>query len=266
MNILSFGGDRRIHEALRLFRAAGYGVQLYPETGEDAEILFLPFPVTRDGEHLNNSERTPLGEAEKFLAGAKYVFGGNIPPVFRRSGTVSADLMQIDGFVRENARLTAEGALKTLIGLCDRSLSDCVVGIIGYGRIASSLSLMLLSLGCRVKIYTSREHIRVALGTVGISTSSVSYDGAEGTDLSDVDIVVNTAPAPALRAQTLATLPACAPILELASGNNIEEDGIHKVVREMGIPGRVVPLSAGKLIYEYSREILEGSDAPATER
>ena len=76
------------------------------------------------------------------------------------------------------------------------------------------------------------------------------------------DVIFNTIPAPILSEKSLAELPAETLIIELASAPGcIEKSALshmkQKLIRAASLPGRVAPVSAGKILFETIVRILE---------
>lgn len=163
--------------------------------------------------------------------------GYDIPPDFAmrvlEGGGILFDASLDEVFLQENAYLTSLGALGYILhSLCDTL--EPRVGVVGYGRIGSHLSKMLLSLGVRVRVFTGRKATRLELGEMGVESSEYG----EGADFTDLDLLVNTAPA-----RTVVP-PADLPVFDLASGDNFGGDMVRKLP---ALPAKLYPASAGKV-------------------
>jgi hypothetical protein len=110
------------------------------------------------------------------------------------------------------------------------------VGVVGYGRIGKRLTNVLLYLGARVRVYTSRETTRIDLCEYGVASAASSGRA----DLSGLDILINTAPAVIFGRDTV---PTDLSVIDLASGDNFPG---RDVERYPSVPAKMLPFSAGK--------------------
>lgn len=209
-----------------------------------SEIIILPIPTTRDGVHISGSSEL-LSEVMSTLGEGSLAVGYAIPEDVRLDaegrGALVLDVGLVGDFLGENAELTAMGALGIILTSLASAPSDVKFGIVGLGRIGRSLLDKLLFLGARVRVYTTRSAVRRELGSLGIESEICSAE----CRLSDIDVLINTAPSPLLREnRELAAVPR---IIELASGENF---GSVPTERYPGIPARLYPESAGRLIAE----------------
>ena len=95
---------------------------------------------------------------------------------------------------------------------------------------------MLLYLGARVRVYTSRQATRIDLCEYGIA----SAESCESADLSGIDILINTAPAVIF---SIDAVPPELRIIDLASGDNFPG---RDVERYPSVPAKMLPVSAGR--------------------
>ena len=166
------------------------------------------------------------------------VFAGyDIPPDFAirvlEGGGILYDCSLDEKFLGENAYLTSLGALGYILHALS-FVGRPRVGVVGYGRIGSCLVRMLLSIGIDVRVFTGRKPTRLELGEVGIESSEYG----ESADFTDLDLLVNTAPAKILSPPDNLT------VFDLASGENFD-DG--KAKKFPALPARLYPLAAGKV-------------------
>ena len=92
------------------------------------------------------------------------------------------------------------------------------IGIIGYGRIGRELVRLCLFLGADVTVYTKRGEVCRDLLSLGIRAQVITSE----CDLSENDLVFNTAPEAIIRSELIAALPEKTSIIDLASGNIFE--------------------------------------------
>ena len=153
------------------------------------------------------------------------------------AGTI-VDLSADEGFLLENAELTAVATLGIFLTTTKLSIGDARVGIVGYGRIGRRLVNHFLYLGAKVRVFTSRADTRLDLCECGVSGVMSSADA----DLTGLDLLINTAPA---RIFTPDSIPRGLRIIDLASGENFV--GVDGVERYPSVPAKMFPVSAGRV-------------------
>ncbi len=216
-------------------------------------LYLLPIPTTRDGITLNRCGKNIIDVVEKADTGTAFA-GYGIPEWAKESirsrGGAVCDSAEDEIFLEENGRLTAEGTLGIILTDSKKSIADLSVGVVGYGRIGKRLVRLLLTLGCGVRVYTTREGVRLDLGEAGIDC----LESRAGADLSGLDILINTAPS---RVFSDEELPSGLRIIELASGDNF---GAAEVQKYPSLPSVMYPESAGALWAESVVRLLGGED------
>ena len=210
-----------------------------PHLDNVERIILLPIPTSRDKRTILNTnvcindvidgidEGTVIsgyGLSDSFMLAAQW-----------RGGRV-IDLEGDEKFLSENAQLTALCTLGILLGTVDRAPGDLTVGVVGYGRIGKRLTNMLMYLGAGVRVFTSREGMRVDLCECGVSGAA----SCEDADLGGLDILINTAPAAIFRPDLI---PAGLRIIDLASGDNFHGITVEKYP---SVPAKMFPVSAGR--------------------
>ena len=204
------------------------------------EIVLLPIPTTRDNVTVLNT-KVSINDVLEALDQETVVSGYGLPRLFvngaEARGAALVDLSLDEEFLSENAELTALAALGILLNSTTSSLRDMNVGIVGYGRIGRRLTNMLLYLGTRVRVYTTRPDLRLDLCEYGVATAASAADA----DLRGLDVLINTAPAAIFSPESV---PHGLRIMELASGDNFV--GIGGVERYPSIPAKMFPKSAGR--------------------
>ena len=234
MEIRTFGGGRRMAECNRLLSDAHLG-------NRAGRLILLPIPTARDNKYITGTA-TGVGEIVKMLDADSCVAGYNIPREISdgasRTGAFVYDAALDEEFLVANAELTARGALGYLLTNLDRDLSDLHIGVVGYGRIGSRLVRWLIPFGARLTLYTRRREVAIELCENGVSAEIID----DVTDLSSIDILVNTAPA---RQLDDSLIPPELMIIDLASGSIFEPSA--KVIKLASIPDALYPITAGRL-------------------
>lgn len=257
MKIENYGVGGRCAEAMRLLMEWEHTAEVPDGI---ARVILLPIPTSRDGTHLTGSTRL-LFEVLSDVGCRDLVVGYSIPDAdteyIRSKGALVCDAAADEEFLCENADITAIGTLEHLLSECDTVPSELCIGIVGWGRIGSALARILLFLGAKIRVYTSKELTRVELGGLGIESRDIDYEHPSLDDLASLDVLINTAPRSLSSAFEGGKVPGGVRVLELASGNNFE--GVEGVVRLPSIPERCYPRSAGRAyfhaIQRYMREV-----------
>lgn len=240
MSIETYGKGERLRHAARLL-----GLE-----NPKGRLILLPVPTTRDKKQVTNTEIL----LEDIIRGAdsdSLIVGYGIPEaqalLARESGALLLDLSCDEKYLYENAKITAVGAVGYILTTSQRAPCDLCFGIVGYGRIGSALVRMLLFLGARVRVFTSRSLTRLELGEYGVSASPYCDLEVGGEDFSDIDILINTAPKDMSEHFKEGKIPSGMRVLELASGENFR--GISGVEFLPSLPEKMYPESAGRAYY-----------------
>lgn len=191
--------------------------------------------------------------ARDFLLYAKNgatVFGGHTgeltEQVIRDNGLSYTDILSEEQFCRDNALITAEGALSLIINSTEETLYSMRVAILGYGRIGERLARMLLGLGATVRVFSSNEEELSRAKTRGISACHLW----QRDNMDIFRAIVNTVPVRhVIDEDTLLSMSESAYILDLASGENNVNWRVMNSLKIKGekagsLPTKVSPKSA----------------------
>jgi len=218
-----------------------------------ADGVVLPLPVTRDGIRLNGLGDTPtLSEICLSLKPGAILCGGMLPQSMREAANerraVTYDYYDAEEVQIKNALPTAEGAIAALMSEMPMTVAGMRIAVTGYGRVARTLALRLLSLGAAVSV-TARGEKDLAWATV---------DGCATVRLEDFvrcpvacDALVNTVPVRLFGEETLASLDGNTVLFELAPGGmdaTAAEKTGHKLVSLPSLPGKTSPETAGYIL------------------
>lgn len=168
------------------------------------------------------------------------------------------NLSEYEPYLLKNALLTCEGALKVAIDESERSLFFSKILIVGYGRIGKILARQLRLLGCDVTVSARKPSDFAHAAVCGIP-----YITTDTLPLRNLhyDIIFNTVPSRVLGRDALSKMKGSL-VIELASkpyGVDIDcatELGIKTVVAG-GLPGKISPESAGRIIFDSVLQILK---------
>ena len=240
--------------------------------GQDARAAYLSERLYQDGHEIIQQESADLIilsiprsllPPEKLAAlpkGQKILCGLTNPLFDQMAKEKEWQLFRIlsdNIYTRENAFLSAEGALFFAMRASDLAIRDLHCLVVGYGRIGKALTTFLRSLGAKVSVAARRKESREEAGENSIPIENIK------DLLPSVHLVFNTVPAPMINQNMLSSALEGALLIELASppyGIDLaaaQEMGLH-AWGEWGIPGRYCPQSAARLIDDYlKREVFQ---------
>lgn len=210
-----------------------WGVSIADAPSNDVTHLLLPAPCKMDETEL-------LALLAQLPAGIT-VLGGNLNRA-ELAGYRCIDLLQDERYLAENAMITAHCAIRVAAERMNVTWQSCPVLILGWGRIGKCLGQLLKALGAEVSVAARKETDRsmiTALGYDAEDTGRLSYI------LKRYRVIFNTVPYPVLRDEQIAYCRRDCVRIELASKPGIPADG---TVSALGLPGKMAPESAGKLI------------------
>ena len=247
-------------------------------TADGVDAIVLPLPVTRDQETVwcpldadcvvTTDCLTGLYAAGK-LPRLRRIYGGNIPAAWceRLEAVLGAgsvlDFYRTESVQLRNARLTAEGAIMTMMEQTDTALLGSRAAVIGYGRIGQYLSRLLLALGVRVDVFARRCESRALAAGDGCGTADT--ETKLDTLTGGYDVIFNTVPARLITRGILEKLPPHTLIVDLASvpggfdpavaREEAQKRGL-RTVSVPSIPGRYAPAAAGAVIADAILEAM----------
>ncbi len=281
--ICLIGGDLRQLHAGDALAEHGYEISCFAldtyREGKDlsvslknADAVLLPVPVLR-GEYMNfplsdekMTSRFLAGEIVKGLSEGALIFGGRLPPdmsrVLENSGRKFVDLLENETFNYLNAVPTAEGAIALSMSNTPVTVDGSQSLVLGYGRIGRCLSRRLRALGSHVTVAARKEKDRAEAESEGMD--ALGYD--ELVPLMErFDAVFNTVPTVVLTEEMLSGLREGIPVIELASRpGGVDAAGAVRygirVISAQSLPGRVAPVTAGRIIARCMLDALSGGE------
>jgi len=286
--ILVVGGDSRLIRLAELFQKNNkvYCVGLEQSgadnllhttienlilTDKSLDYIVLPLPSSLDNITINAPfSKTPLSiEDILSLADCKTtILGGKLSETVRhRIG--ARQLSYIDYLEREelsilNAIPTAEGAIGIAMNELATTIYDTSCLIVGYGRIAKVLAPRLASLGAKVTI-SARKFSDLAW--IKANGFIAMHNNQLGNAIKNKQLVFNTVPATVLDEKVLRNAKKDCVMIDLASkpggidfevAKNLE----LKTIWALSLPGKVAPITAGKIIYETIENIIHERSLP----
>ena len=162
--------------------------------------------------------------------------------------------MQDEKFQAVNSRLTAEGALMVMIEHSVKSIIDCNVLVLGFGRMGAAVAKLLGKLDISLDVATTSS-LRPAYAFANNVLPMRDFDFAP------YDIVINTVPLAVVNDADLTSMKKDAVYIDLASkpAVNLEYARYLGVDADIypALPAKTCPYSAAKAMQEYISEVLK---------
>lgn len=230
------------------------------------DIIILPTPVTKDGEHiisLEDNKSLTISNFCKELHKNHIVFGGNIPTLITKFCDLLDipyyDFMKIEKVAILNSIATAEGAIMEAIRQSSRNLHDSNCLVLGYGRCGSVLAHKLWGLHANVWIGVRNDlamYGGISHGYQGLLLSQLKEK------ISQFDYIFNSIPEVILSHEILDELTPATTIIDIASypgglDYNYAENRQINAHLCLGLPGKVSPQSCGEILEESFTQIMK---------
>jgi len=283
VNVLFLGGDKRYLEIINYFVDRKVNVDLvgfinnYPNTNNKRvcdidiskyHIIFFPINGVMENYIIKGEENIVVDE--NLLKGSKddvLIFSGIktrcLDSLLKKSYKEAIYLMEEKDVVLDNAVITVEGILADIISNTEISINGANIMVIGYGNIGKKLVDILRYLRANVLVAVRSEDDYICLKHKGIYTvySDDSYAMKVGLNVSD--IIINTVPSLILDTNYIDNVQNNAYVLDIASyPYGIDKDYLdEKQIKNKiypGIPGKVAPISAGRILTKKIEKILGG--------
>lgn len=272
INLALLGGDKREMELARLLAGCrGCRVRCFglPGAGQvraaasladavcGADALLLPMAGVDEqgrlfapmiGEVCLRREDLALAKpGTPVLVG---VASGYLRGLCSEQGLPLIALAGCDEVALPNAVPTAEGAIALLMAETEVTVNDMQLLVLGFGRVGEALALRLRALGARVCVSNRGEKRLKRAQMMGFDIADwEAWPGALGQCVA----VINTVPALVLGQRELQLMQPDALVIDLASGAGgvdwaaADELGL-RARHELGLPGRVAPVTAGRIL------------------
>ncbi len=249
--MLFIGGDNRSVFAMKELKSRGFSVSSYglskDDFGEISEfdVIVLPVPTTKDRQTVFcplSGKKILLSQIEKKAKDRLIISCGYS---FKNKNNI--DVLSLDGYAYKNAVPTAEGAIAFAIDNTDFTLWKSRVLVIGNGRVAKVLIERLKGFGCDLTVSARNDKDFSLLETENIK---YTYTYSVNENL-NYDIIFNTVDATIfenldnLKGKLLIDLSSKGCLdFDIAKANDI------KAYKLPGLPGKVAPKTAGKILAE----------------
>lgn len=272
------GSDMRLLVTARELAEAGYTVGVFgseceaseeytvhddlSSALESADAVILGIPYNTDSSRINCRSSITVDEFFLKLNKGTLLLGGKFDPaaysLAQKQGIRIRDYLDSEELTLLNAVPTAEGAIELALREMDITLHSCNALVVGFGRIARLLAHDLKSLGAEVDIAARKSRDRTEARIYGFG----AVDTSELSSLQKrYDVIFNTVPFVLFTDEVLKALPHDALIIDLASKpGGVDREAARKhsvrVIWALSLPGKVAPITAGKIISRTVIDIL----------
>ncbi|NLZ93751.1 MAG: dipicolinate synthase subunit DpsA [Firmicutes bacterium] len=233
--------------------------QIYRGLPKRADIIILPLPGILADYSIYapySADKLDLFSIEHLLQPGVRLFCGKMPELtlqyLQELGVKVLLTANLEEVALHNAIPTAEGAVEIAMRESQITIFGSNILITGFGRCAKYLARILAALGAKITIAARK---RTAL----IEASTFNYSSINLKDIQvyakDFNFVFNTVPSLVLTEPFLVQLNKDAIIFDLATAPGgtdfdiAEQLGI-KALLLPGLPGKVAPVTAGKMLVE----------------
>ncbi|MDR1735123.1 MAG: hypothetical protein LBR73_09645 [Oscillospiraceae bacterium] len=281
--IAVFGGDSRQTYAAQALMRVGYplvlcgtprvrGVCCFVDKAPSiesamsgADIALFPTPFLREEREVNRQMldvKMGLEDLYREMPAGKTIFAGGINRHVRArlesNNCTVIDLLQDERFARQNAELSAEGAITDAILQGKAAISGTKCLVLGYGRCGRAIAGKLKALGARVAVAARRQESRDAAAADGLTALSLE---AMNAYLVGSQYIFNTIPSMVLDESRLRICNREASILDVASkpgGVDFTKAQEFRIQAKLcqSLPGVFVPKTAGQLIGDTVNRLL----------
>ena len=236
---------------------------------KNCEYIISGIPLSKDGVYLNtpfSDEKIEVDALLKEIEGRILVTGTvkqEIKEKAKRHSVKAIDLMEIEELAILNAIPTVEGAIQIAMEKTEITINNSNCLVLGFGRIGKLLTKSLNSLGADVSCMARKKSDLTWIEAYGYN-SIYNKDLERNLRNNEYDIIFNTVPELILNSKLLEFIKEKETlIIELASlpgGIDLKkaEEYNIKVIKALGLPGKVAPLTSAKYIYKTLETILGG--------
>lgn len=252
------GGDMRFAHLVRMLQESGREAEGFLQQEAGGRNLPLEDLKKYDCIVSNYPMRWPLSSQqisqekimENIAPGSVLLLCGPRFPKERRWDLQYINLWEDEILLRENAWLTAEAAVGSVLGSLHGKMEKKNCLIVGYGRIGQALAQILTGMHAKVTVATGKAQKCSRIEQDG--ATAVMYADLKG-ELPGQKLIFSTPPSLVLGEEELKCVDRDAVLVDLASppyGIDLDaaQDLQLHAVREPGLPGRWCPLSAGRAI------------------
>ncbi len=229
--------------------------------------ILLGVPYSNDGKWINCPPEDCAVSVKALFEVAtpgQIILGGrfnsSVYAMAEHYGLKLIDYIECEEFSVLNAIPTAEGALEIAMRELDVTIHGSKALVLGFGRCGKAVARALAALGANVTCGARKKSDLAWMDVYGYTSCNIQEFKKEAMD---ADVIFNTVPEFMLTREILSKIPRNTLIIDLASGSGgvdmeaAKELGC-RVIRALSLPGKVAPVSAGRIIKNTVINILEG--------
>ena len=267
--LLLVGGDRRALKLAQLLQKDGFAVETAGLKEGDtndihihqADAVLFPYPFSVKAGYvptLTDERIQPEAILSCMKKNALILSGAGLEGYVPQHSFQLMRYTDAMAFEMRNAELSAEAAVCEAMLHGRLALMDMNVLVTGYGLFGRALAVKMRRLGASVWIAARREQQRRQAEEDGMH--SASFQELE-TLIPQMDMILNTVPAPVLNERHLKLIPRGCWLMEMASapyGFDQEMAKSMGISCELlpGLPARYSPDSAAKILHDAVVELL----------
>ena len=208
--------------------------------------------------------------SDDFLVNSKdnvLIFSGISTPcldnILNKAGKSCCYIMKDKEVISKNVVPTVEGIIADIIVNTEKAVNGSSITVFGYGNIGSVLVDYLRLLGANVSVAIVENSDKLKLDDLGIDCF-YSYDTSSLlSHIGCTDIIINTVPSTIIDDSLIKYINRDSYVLDISS----HPHGISREVLDtlfiknklyLGIPGKVAPITSGKILTKKINEVMEG--------
>lgn len=228
-------------------------------------IVIFPIPFSNNEETINSpysSKNIHIDDVLDVISSTTLCFGGRISnkinDKFTKIGVETVDYFKREELEILNAIPTAEGAIEIAMSETGYTIHSSNCLITGFGRISKILAKMLKGLGANVTVLARKYSDLAWIDALGYK--AVHFSKLE-KEIVNCNILFNTVPQVVLNEEILRNMNRDTLIIDLASKpGGVDFEAAKKfnlkVIWALSLPGKVAPITSGKIIQNTIINIL----------
>lgn len=287
-NFAVIGGDLRIIKLIQMMAEEGnkvytYGIEKKEELKnkkniencinlksaiEKSEIIIGPIPFSSNKKDINTPFSDEIISIEEIinLIDKKILIAGSIPhevyDIKNSKNIKIIDIMKREELAILNTISTAEGTIQIMIENRKQILHGSKCLILGFGRVAKTLTEKLKGLHVDVTCAARKEKDLAWIKAYGYKETNINNIGE---NLKQYDIIINTVPQLILTEGKLKYVNKQCLLIDLASNPGGIDREISKrnklnLIWALALPGKVAPITTAEFIKYTINNILKETD------
>ncbi len=240
---------------------AGCGVSPAPslrEALQGASVVVLPISGADPAGCVASQPGQPILRLDDGfwgnLAPGTLILAGSLPAQAKRAAAAAGhrvvEYAENDEIAILNAIPTAEGALQLAMEALPITIHGSCTFVLGLGRVGLTVARLFKAVGAETWVAANRPALRARAHEMGCRP--VTFAELPG-EIGRADLIINTVPALVVTGQLLALTKPSVYLIDLASAPGgvdfqAAENLGRRAILALGLPGKVAPESAGRII------------------